>query len=212
MEIQKNSRQIPSSDKITANKNYSDILYGYLQHLSLLDEEMGIRYIMKSDIKYTTIADELGVTRQTISKKFNNLIDQGLVVLDSANKRYVLSTLEAELATLLPDDTIRVLYNTLQERCLSVLSYLLKTFAQHGNQPCDVNMDIMKAHVGLSKNNRGSNNEVIRDILMVLKQLGLIEYHIRKEMDAATGGFKTYYVLDRVDNRVQFTEENVNIC
>jgi hypothetical protein len=123
-----------------------------------------------------------------------------------------LSTLEAELATLLPDDTIRVLYNTLQERCLSVLSYLLKTFAQHGEQPCDVNMDIMKAHVGLSKNNRGSNNEVIRDILMVLKQLGLIEYHIRKEMDAATGGLKTYYVLDRVDNRVQFTEENVNIC
>lgn len=204
MEIQKNSRQIPSNEKITSNKNYSDILYGYLQHLSLLDEEIGIRYIPKNMVKYTAIAEELGVARQTVSKKFNNLIDQGLVVLDAANKRYILSTLEAELATLLPDDTIRVLCNTLQERCLSVLSYLLKTFAQHGQNPCEVNMDIIKAHVGLSKTNRGSNNEVIKDIFIILKQLGLIEYHVYKEMDQATGGYKSRYILDRVDNRVQF--------
>lgn len=204
MQIQKNSRQIPSNEKITSNKNYSDILYGYLQHLSLLDEEVGIRYIPKNMVKYTAIAEELGVARQTVSKKFNNLIDQGLVVLDAANKRYILSTLEAELATLLPDDTIRVLCNTLQERCLSVLSYLLKTFAQHGQNPCEVNMDIIKAHVGLSKTNRGSNNEVIKDIFIILKQLGLIEYHIYKEMDQTTGGYRSRYILDRVDNRVQF--------
>ncbi len=204
MQIQKNSRQIPSNEKITSNKNYSDILYGYLQHLSLLDEEVGIRYIPKNMVKYTAIAEELGVARQTVSKKFNNLIDQGLVVLDAANKRYILSTLEAELATLLPDDTIRVLCNTLQERCLSVLSYLLKTFAQHGQNPCEVNMDIIKAHVGLSKTNRGSNNEVIKDIFIILKQLGLIEYHVYKEMDQTTGGYRSRYILDRVDNRVQF--------
>lgn len=204
MEIQKNSRQIPSNEKITSNKNYSDILYGYLQHLSLLDEDLGIRFIPKSNIKYTAIAEELGVTRQTISKKFNNLIDQGLIVLDSANKRYVLSTLEAELATLLPDDTIRILCNTLQERCLSVLSYLLKTYVQHGERACEINMDIIKAHVGLSKTNRGSNNEVIKDIFIILKQLGFIEYRMCKEMDSVTGGFKTRYILERVDNRVQF--------
>ena len=204
MQKQKNSRQIPSNEKITSNKNYSDILYGYLQHLSLLDEEVGIRYIPKNMVKYTAIAEELGVARQTVSKKFNNLIDQGLVVLDAANKRYILSTLEAELATLLPDDTIRVLCNTLQERCLSVLSYLLKTFAQHGQNPCEVNMDIIKAHVGLSKTNRGSNNEVIKDIFIILKKLGLIEYHVHKEIDQATGGYRSRYVLDRVDNRVQF--------
>ena len=89
MQIQKNSRQIPSNEMITSNKNYSDILYGYLQHLSLLDEEIGIRYIPKNMVKYTAIAEELGVARQTVSKKFNNLIDQGLVVLDAANKRYM---------------------------------------------------------------------------------------------------------------------------
>lgn len=206
MEIQKNSRQIPSNEKYTANKKYSDILYGYLQHISLLDEELGVRYIPKANIKYIQIAEDLGITRQTVSKKFNNLIEEGLMVWDAANKRYILSTLEAELATLLPDDTIRILCNTLQERCLSILSYLLKTYVQHGESPCEINMDIIKAYVGLSKSNRGTNNEVVRDIFVVLKQLGFIDYHSYKEMDATTGGFKTKYVLDRVDNRVRFND------
>ena len=147
MEIQKNSRQIPSNEKYTANKKYSDILYGYLQHISLLDEELGVRYIPKANIKYIQIAEDLGVTRQTVSKKFNNLIEEGLMVWDAANKRYILSTLEAELATLLPDDTIRILCNTLQERCLSILSYLLKTYVQHGENPCEINMDIIKKFI-----------------------------------------------------------------
>ena len=205
MEIQKNSRQIPSDEKYTANKGYSDILYGYLQHMSKLDDILGIRYVMKRDIKYTQLAEMLGITRQTVSKKFNNLIEEGLVVLDTANKRYILSTLEADLATLLPDDTIRVLCNTLQERCLSVLSYLLKTFVQHEEQSCEINLDIIKSYVGLNKNNRGTNNEVIRDIFMVLKKLGFIDYHIEKRHNPKTGGYKTIYMLDRVDNRVNFS-------
>ena len=206
MEIQRNSRQIPSNEKFTANKKYSDILYGYLQHISLLDEEMGVRYIPKQDIKYVQMAEDLGLTRQTVSKKFNNLIEQGLIYLDGPNKRYILSTLEADLATLLPDETIRVLCNTLQERCLSILSYLLKTFVQHGGVSCEVNLDIIKAYVGLSKTNRGTNNEVVRDIFVVLKQLGLIDYHTEKIKDVSTGGYRTRYFLDKVDNRVQFSE------
>lgn len=206
MQIQKNSRQIPSNEKYTANKNYSDILYGYLQHMSILDETIGVRYIEKKDIKYTKIAEDLGVTRQTVSKKFNSLIEEGLISFDAGNKRYLLRVLEAELATLLPDDTVKVLCNTLQERCLSVLAYLLKTYIQHGESSCEVNMDIIKGHVGLSKSNRGTNNEVIRDIFMILKKLGLIEYRIEKSLDSNTGGYRSKYVLERVDNRVQFFE------
>lgn len=203
MVIERNSRQIPSNEKYTANKNYSDILYGYLQHISLLDEVTGIRYIEKKDIKYTKIAEDLGVTRQTISKKFNSLIDQGLMSFDVENKRYLLRVLEAELAALLPDDTVKVLCNTLQERCLSVLAYLLKTYIQHDGS-CEVNMDIIKGHIGLNKANRGSNNEIVRDIFMVLKKLGLIEYRIEKSIDVNTGGYKSKYILEKVDNRVQF--------
>ena len=204
MQIEKNSRQIPSNEKYTANKNYSDILYGYLQHISILDEALSIRYIEKKDIKYTKIAEDLGVSRQTVSKKFNSLIEQGLMSFDVSNKRYVLRVLEAELATLLPDDTVKVLCNTLQERCLSVLAYLLKTYIQHGGGSCEVNMDVIKGYIGLSKANRGTNNEIVRDIFMVLKKLGLIEYRVEKNVDISTGGYKSKYILEKVDNRVQF--------
>ena len=47
-------------------------------------------------------------------------------------------------------------------------------------------------------------NEVIKDIFIILKQLGLIEYHVNKEIDKTTGGYRSRYILDRVDNRVQF--------
>lgn len=206
MVIEKNSRQIPSNEKYTANKNYSDILYGYLQHMSVLDETLGVRYIEKKDIKYTKIAEDLGVTRQTISKKFNNLIEEGLLSFDGSSKRYYLLVLEAELATLLPNDTVRVLCNTLQERCLSVLAYLLKTYVQHGCQPCEVSLEVIKGYVGLSKTNRGSNNEIIRDIFIVLNRLGLIQYKLEKVLDQATGGYKTKYILEEVNNQVRFFE------
>ena len=134
------------------------------------------------------------------------MVEEGLIYFDAPNKRFILSTLEAELATLLPDDTIRVLCNTLQERCLSILAYLIKTFVQHESKPCEINLDIIKTYVGLSKSNRGTNNEVVRDIFVVLKKLGLIEYHTEKIFDAKTGGYKSRYILDKVDNRVELSE------
>ena len=112
--------------------------------------------------------------------------------------------LEAELATLLPSDTVKILCNTLQERCLSVLAYLLKTYVQHGGQSCEVNLEVIKGYVGLSKTNRGSNNEIIRDIFLVLSKLGLIKFKAEKTLDQATGGYKTRYVLEEVNNKVDF--------
>lgn len=203
MEIQKNSRQIPSDKIYTANKSYSDILYGYLQHISLLEENLMYRYIPKADIKYTAIAADLSLSRQTVSKKFNNLVEQGLLSYDAEKKWYILNNLEAELATLLPEDTVRVLCNTLQERCLSILAYLLKTYVQHGKDECEVSLDVIKGYVGLNVANRGTNNDIVRDIFIVLQKLGLIEYRIENRRDAATGGYKTVYVLEKVDNCVQ---------
>lgn len=204
MEIQHNSRQVPSHEKITSNKKYSDLVYGYLQQKSVLDEGNGIRYLAKKEIKYTQMAEDLGLSRQTASRKFNDLIAEDLVYYDEENKRYVLTKLEADLAALLPCDTVRVLCVNLQERSLSTLAYLIKSYYQHGKESYEVNLDILKAHVGLSVDNRGRNNQVIKDILMLLKKLGFVEYHVDKDFSAETGGFRTKYVIDRVDNSINF--------
>lgn len=204
MEMQHNSRQIPSNERYTANKKYSDLVYGYLQQKSTLDETNGIRFLMKKEIKYTQMAEDLGLSRQTASRKFNDLIAEDLVYYDEENRRYVLTKLEADLAALLPCDTVRVLCVNLKERSLSTLAYLLKSYFQHGQTSYEVNLDILKAHVGLSVDNRGRNNQTIKDILLLLKKLGFIEYHIGRDFNADSGGFKTKYIIDKVDNRVEF--------
>ena len=63
----------------------------------------------------------------------------------------------------------------------------------------------MKAQVGLSSANRGTNNEVITDTLILLKKLGFIDYKVVKEMDKVSGGFKTVYILLSVDNYIDWT-------
>lgn len=207
MEIQKNSRQIPSNEIYTANKQYSDILYGYLQHNSQLDEVSKIRYIPKKEISYVKLAQELNMHRQTVSSKFNNLIKQGLVLYNEPMKRYELVTIDANLATLLPDETVRICYNTLQDRCLSILAYLLKTYIQHGEKPCRINLDVIKGYVGVCVSNRGCNNQIVKDCLLVLEKLGFISYHIEREQDTTTGGIKTIYFLDEVNNFIKFDEK-----
>lgn len=207
MDIQKNSRQIPSNEIYTANKQYSDILYGYLQHNSLLDETSKVRYIPKKEISYVKLAKELGMHRQTVSSKFNNLIKQGLVIYNEPMKRYELVTIDANLATLLPDETVRICYNTLQDRCLSILAYLLKTYIQHGEESCKINLDVIKGYVGICVSNRGCNNQIIKDCLLILEKLGFIAYHVEKEIDEKTGGVKTIYFLDEVNNSIKFDEK-----
>ena len=66
----------------------------------------------------------------------------------------------------------------------------------------------MKAQVGLSSANRGTNNEVITDTLILLKKLGFIDYKVVKEMDKVSGGFKTVYILLSVDNYIDWTGGN----
>lgn len=207
MDIQKNSRQIPSDKVYTANKQYSDILYGYLQHNSYLDEKNNVRYIPKKEISYTKLAEVLNMHRQTVSAKFNNLIKQGLVIYNEDLKRYELVVIDATLATLLPDDTVRICYNTLQDRCLSILAYLLKTYIQHGEQPCQISIDVIKMYVGICVSNRGCSNEIVKDCLKMLQKLGFISYHKDKITDEKTGGIKFIYILDKVNNSITFDEK-----
>lgn len=208
MQIFYDSRQIPSDKSLTGNKKYSDLLYGYLQVMSEREEETDIRYIEKKNLKFTKIAEDLQISRQTVASRLNNLIDMGLLKYDEIKKRYEFITIQKDLAALLPKPTVRILCNTLRERSLSILAYLLKSYFQHGQKPFNINIDILKAQVGLSSANRGTNNEVITDTLILLKKLGFIDYKVVKEMDKVSGGFKTVYILLSVDNYIDWTGGN----
>lgn len=208
MQVFYDSRQIPSDKSLTGNKKYSDLLYGYLQVVSEREEGTNIRYIEKKNLKFTKIAADLQISRQTVASRLNNLIDMGLLKYDEVKKRYEFITIQKDLAALLPKPTVRILCNTLRERSLSILAYLLKSYFQHGQKPFNINIDVLKAQVGLSSANRGTNNEVITDTLILLKKLGFIDYKVVKEMDKISGGFKTVYILLSVDNYIDWTGGN----
>ena len=91
MQIQKNSRQIPKVKSITSHKEYSDLMYGYLQSISFREEETNRRFVNAKDVSFTKLGNELKISRQTAAKRFKNLINLGLIVEYPKEKVYELT-------------------------------------------------------------------------------------------------------------------------
>ena len=181
MKLGKNNRQVPSVKDVTSNKNYYDLMYGYLQNISepALD---GNRYISKKELSYTKLAEALKITRVTATKRFNGLIDIGLIAYDEEAKRYVLTYLNKDLATLVPEKTLGMLVDGLSQYSISIFVYLLNRYLANGEKPFDVLMLSLKDWIGISVHTT-SNNSVITNVLDVLQALGLIKYALEMRDD-----------------------------
>ena len=200
MEIQKNSRQIPNIKQICADKKYSDILYAYLQCISQREMEKAERFIFKTDINFSKMAKVLNLSRQTISKKFNNLIDLGLI--DIQDDYYILKVLPKDYASLIPEKTLNLLTDALSENSISTYVYLFNRYIANNEQPYVFTLEQIKNQIGISNKTR-SNDEVVNNILFVLKRIGLIEYHLTQTVDESNfGNIKTIYQIDWVKNTV----------
>ena len=144
----------------------------------------------------------LGLSRQTVSTKFKNLIELGLV--EDFNKDYYkLIVLESSLATLLPYDTIKLLTDTLNENSISTYVYLLNRYYANGCKPVQFTLESIKAFIGICTTTR-SNDEIITNILFVLQKLGLIKYSLttyQQENDIFEN-IKTIYQLEWLVNEV----------
>ena len=192
MKIEDNSRQVPSIEKYTADKKYSDLLYGVLQEMSYSETIGGVtnRYVNKGAFTYETLGDRIGLKRATTSTKFKNLISLGLISEIPSEKRYRLDYLDKSVASLIPYETLRKLNNSLNHNAISLFVYLLKRYIANGEKEYVVTMAQMKNFIGIASNTT-CNNEVITDILEVLKLLGLIEYEYRQVEENKTNLFIT---------------------
>lgn len=191
-------RQIPRTKKYTASKLYYDQVYGYLQNACRIDPETKRKIIDASVVNYSEIGQALGITRQTTSKKFNNLIELGLVV--PAPEGYELITLPNQDAFLVSLTTLRKLISSVKERTISIYIYLLNRFIANQEQPFDFTLTGLKDYVGMSPNNR-NNNYIITDILDVLQELSLIKYSVQTEYNE-NGLIKTTFTLLNATNKL----------
>ena len=198
-------RQIPKTKEYCSNKEYYDILYGYLQQQSQWEQKKNNnrRYVDKSLINYSQLGRQLGISRQTASKKFKNLINLGLII-DEPGDKYYLTPLSADIASLIPNPTLKLITDTLNEYSISVYVYLLMRYIANNEEIFQFKLSDIKKHIGICSTTR-SNDEIITNILFVLQKIGLIKYRLTtlQQDNVDYTDVKTIYQLDYLTNYIE---------
>lgn len=205
MEIQKNSRQMPSASNIVKEKDYCDLLYAWLQCNSERESVNSTkRRIEKGLVKWTAIerdftriniegVQEKVMARKTIAKYFNHLIDKGLVY--EQDGYYYLTVLENNSANLIEYKTLSKLMNVLQKNSISIYIYLFNRYYANGCSPFIATIKQIKDYIGIASTTT-SNNIIVDDTLDILKRLGLLDYHLVRKDE------KTYLEFLMVKNQL----------
>ena len=171
---------MPKIKEICSDKRYSDVVYGWFQFVSQRDKDTNIRYVPKKEVKYTNISRIVDLTRQTVAKKVQNLQDIGLINYNAEKDRYELLILTDDVGWLIGARTLEFLTNTVSEDTISLYIYLLKAYINQGEQPFNFPLKALKNFIGISGNTK-SNNNYITDKLLLLKEIGLLDYELDEE-------------------------------
>lgn len=197
----RDSRQVPKNKEICTNKKYYDILYAYLQCISEYDDKTNERSFSKKAVNFTNLAKMFSMSRQTISKKFNNLIELGLVVTKDENT-FLLTELNANIAALVPYKTLKLITDTLNEHSINTYVYLLNRYYANQCQAFQFTLAQVKDYIGICTSTR-SNDDTITNILFVLQKLGLIRYRLTTaEQKDNFNNIKTIYELEWLTNEI----------
>lgn len=194
--IESDSRQVPKVKELVSVPKYCDLLYGWLQVHSIWDNIPGHpRYLWRNDIKFVRIAEEIGMSRQTVSTRFKVLLSMGLI--KELPDRYELTILSNDVAALVPIETLVFLCNTVQEKVISVYVNLYNRYyrASSKNELAQFTIEQLKLFAGLGAKGHG-NDYIIQDILTILTKIGLLKIELRwvKRPDGSV--VSNYYILE----------------
>ena len=187
---------MPSTKKICADKKFYDILYAYLQCISVREEGESTRTFEKKEINFTKLAKVFNLSRQTVSTKFKNLKELGLI-REVDDQHYEIITLDKDLALLVPYSTLKLITDTLSENSISVYVYLFNRYYANECKSYQFTLEQIKRHIGICTTTR-SNDEIVTNILFVLQKIGLIKYSLTamKQENDSFENIKTIYQLD----------------
>lgn len=188
LQIQKNSRQVPTNMDVVKDKNYYDLVYAWFQLKS--DWWQNIRYVSKKDASFVTIAEECNIDRRSASKYVKYLVSIGLLKYDDQRKWYVLEDLANNESTLVPYPVLSKLLHSLSHNSVSIYTHLLRRYVAAQEHEFIVTYKQLKDYIGISSSS-SSNNNIIGDILDVLDRLGLITMELRQMEENKTMIFIT---------------------
>lgn len=197
LSIRPNSRQIPSHIEYTSSKLYNDILYGYLQSISILEPD-GSRSIKTNQATASGLESIIGAKRQTISKYLKGLIMLGLMS-EKVKGKYYLYPLAADYAKLVPLDVLNSLIETKTTHILSLYVYLMGRYFAANQQPFGYKLNTVKDSIGISSQTY-SNSDIVTNIMDKLNSMDLIKYKQHNVVDENGVGFKTVQTIYYVKN------------
>lgn len=202
-----NERQIPKTKEYFCNPLYWDVIYAYIQVNSEWDGVIGHpRILPKKKANFTKIGEYLGLTRQTVSKRFQDLEDgqkdkEGLNLIKKLeNGDYEIAILDSNVATLINNDTLRVLTSSCNNYTISIYVYLYSRWMAQQQQEFKFTYDQLKQIIGIGSKS-DSNDYIIKDILNLLIMMELIELKCNNEL-TENGGFKTVYSIIKMKDTV----------
>lgn len=189
---------MPNKQEYLSVQGFNDIVYAWFQVNSEWSGKKGEpRYVLKKNASFTRIGEELDCTRQTASKRTKILISMGL--LTEEDDRYLLTILPDDMSMLIEKETLRKMMSALNECTISIYVYLFSRFWANEKKSYEITLKQIKVVVGIGVSD--STNYRVKDILDILKKLGLIEYDLIKKQDL-TGGIKSVYVIKQVKNKI----------
>ena len=188
--ILENSRQIPKTKQYMSHPGYSDNIYGYLTSISHWDGIKGEpRYLYKHEMNYTNIAKQLGISRQTVSRKIHFMLDNEepkkgeskqdfipLIHYDPQQKLYILCPFETNLAMLVNQQTLFVMVSLFKDHVISAYVYLYNRYLANREKPFQFTYSQIKQSIGIGDKSRG-NNDTVAVILYGLEKIGLLKWH-----------------------------------
>lgn len=179
MDFDKSKRPVPgySEGFFLSNKNCNERIYVYLLLKSKRrpDGSETHRYVEK--MTNQKIADDLGMSRNTVGTRLKDLITLGYVKISKDKKYYLVP--KQDYYTLIPEETLDFLLNYVEnkEKIIKLYILLYDFFIIHKS----FTMIELHAALGYSLKNgkpQTRNSQHIRTLLMILSEAGLVKYNI----------------------------------
>lgn len=152
------------------DKKINGELYAYFQSISYSKD--GKTVVFKSSLPtQAEIGDKLGCSARTYQRHRDYLLQQKYLI--ESGPVYILPNKE-DVFFMIPLNTLKFLNDTLQEHVIKIYTYLGQRWKYKGSE-WNFTYDELIEHLGLSKKSERTV-EKIKNALLCLKKLGLIDY------------------------------------
>lgn len=191
---------MPKRREDIVDKRYSDLVYAWFQINSEWDGAGENRWIMKRDASFIRIAEELGMSRQTVSIKVKNLLKMNdLLIYNNKLKRYEIIKQPGNVMMLIEHNTLRKMVSSLNENTINVYIYLLSRFLANDEEYYEFSIRQIKEFIGIGITTR-SNDYIVSDILDILRRIGLIEYKIIRRSNGQQQIHRLTYITNHIED------------